>query len=517
MTRTTLHPVVVAVSFAAAAVTGHAQSAPVSVPLSPQGPSAAPPKLSSTEQTIKDIKNPASWLSWGADFRVRDEYYDTTVSLSEPAARSEQNVIRFRARLWTAVTPVTNVTFNARLAAEPREWTRPAFTAPYKAQQGMEWRYGIVDNLNVKWNNIADQPLSLTAGRQDMMFGDFWNWWLVADGTPGDGSWTYFLDAMRVAYDAKSLKTKFDLVYLYQNARPDEWIGTLNAHPAGWNSVDAGGGLEEYYLTEQDEQGVIAYLSNKSIKNTTLDGYFIYKGDSDANLKNARNLTMGDDASIYTLGARVAGTPGEHWHYSLEGAYQFGEKSDTFWKTGKSVREERDLAAYGGNAEVSYLLRDPVNNQAHLVFEYLSGDDPDTAEDEMFDILWGRWPRYSELYLYSFAAETNGRIGQHNNLIRAGGGWTLLPVKKLSVGVYYNALFAPESTPTRAAGVEAGTPRSALSGDGYFRGHYAQCALQYTFSRHVKGHLWAEAVWEGDYYAQRDLMSFLRAEVMFTF
>jgi hypothetical protein len=32
-----------------------------------------PPQLSSTEQTIKNIKNPVSWMNWGADLRIRNE------------------------------------------------------------------------------------------------------------------------------------------------------------------------------------------------------------------------------------------------------------------------------------------------------------------------------------------------------------------------------------------------------------------------------------------------------------
>ena len=73
--------------------------------------------------------------------------------------------------------------------------TYPFSPKPYEpstANSGLEWRYGIVDTLNVKWNNIFDQPLSITAGRQDIMLGDADDWWLVADGTPGDGSWTMY-------------------------------------------------------------------------------------------------------------------------------------------------------------------------------------------------------------------------------------------------------------------------------------------------------------------------------------
>ena len=335
----------------------------------------------------------------------------------------------------------------------------------------------------------------ITAGRQDIMVGDFWNWWLMTDGTPGDGSWTFFYDAIRVSYDAKDIKTKADFMYIYNNAMPDEWIPTLGR---------SGEHMPPYTDLEQNEQGVVVYLSNKSIKNVQIDPYFIYKRDN-------RERSNGDDADIFTLGAKITGTPAEHWSYSLEGAYQFGEKQDPTVTVPVARTEERDIAAFGANARLSYLCKDPRNNQFHLVYEYLSGDDPSTQNDEMFDILWGRWPRMSELYLYSYIYETGGKVAQWNNLHRFGGGWTMNPMSGMHLGVYYNALFAPEEIPTR-------TIRPGLfSMDGDFRGHYLQAVLKHQFSKRLAGHLWGEWIWAGDYYATRDLFTFIRAELLFTF
>ncbi len=204
----------------------------------------------------------------------------------------EQNVVRFRGRLWTAVTPVTNVTLKARVAAEPRDWTRPSFVGSHRGEQGMEWRYGIVDNLNLNWNSILDQPLSIAAGRQDIVMGDFWNWWLVADGTPLDGSWTYFLDSARVTYEPRELQTRFDVIAIDQQANADDRLPVFNNKQAA--------------VVEQNEKGVIVYASNKSLPHTQVDGYFIYKGDE-------RELANGDDADLYTLGGKVTGTFAGHW------------------------------------------------------------------------------------------------------------------------------------------------------------------------------------------------------------
>jgi hypothetical protein len=74
----------------------------------------------------------------------------------------------------------------------------------------------------------------------------------------------------------------------------------------------------------------------------------------------------------------------------------------------------------------------------------------------------------------------------------------------------YNAWFAPESTPTRARS-------AALFGGGDFRGHYLQAVLKHQFNKHIAAHLWNEFVWSGDYYEENELLTFVRAEVLFTF
>jgi hypothetical protein len=485
-------------------------------------PSAPPP--TAWEQWVKDTKNPTDWFNWGADFRLRDEYLPNTLLYNENAAYSEQNVIRFRSRLWASVTPVTNLSLNTRLSSEVRYFTKPAGFGPYGSvpkgftpREGMEWKYGIFDNLNLKWNNVADQPLSLTLGRQDIMLGDFFDWWLVSDGTPNDGSWTFYFDAARLTFDAKDIKTKFDVIYIHQDAMPDEWLPTLG-HPRYTNRPRYPG--TDYWVTEQNEQGVVFYVSNKSIKNTTIDGYFIYKRDDRAALMKRgafQHQLLGDNADIYTIGGKITGTPAEHWQYSVEGAYQFGRKEDATVGAAyiNSPNDWRDISAYGGKAKLTYLFKDQLNNQVSLVGEFLSGDDPKTkGKDEMFDVLWGRWPRWSELYIYSYATETSSKFAQMNNLFRLGPSWTFNPMKRMTFSAMYNALFAPEKTPTRCVAPAVG---NYFSYDGHFRGHYLQTILKYQFNKNWSAHLWGEVIWEGNYYAQRDVMMFLRPEIMFTF
>ena len=85
-------------------------------------------------------------------------------------------------------------------------------------------------------------------------------------------------------------------------------------------------------------------------------------------------------------------------------------------------------------------------------------------------------------------------------------------MKGMTFSAYYNALFAPKKRRPaawlrrRLVQLRRQFPRPLPPGD-------PEASVQQA----LNGHLWAEFVWEGDYYAQRDMMTFLRAEVMFTF
>ena len=487
---------VIIITLGATLLTARAQTA--------QTPAAAapPPTLSATEQMIKDIKNPTSWLSWGGDFRIRNEYFDNALTLGSAYPRHSQDYFRLRRRVWATITPAENLTVNTRVSAEPRDFMEPSFPGTYLDREGMEWRYGILDVANLKLANVLDQPLTVTLGRQDVMdVLNMRNGWLVFDGTPSDGSWTFFVDGARAVYDAKDIKTKFDVSYVSMHAYADEVIPTIGNS----SSFSPAGRYTGYTLTEQDEQGTVLSIGNTSIENVNLGGFFIYKNDT-----RVRGVANGDNADIYTFGGSISGTPSKHWQYWIEGAYQCGSKEDPTVSGADSGW--RTINAYGANARLTYLFNDRLNNQLALVGEFLSGDDSGSAgTDEMFDVLWARWPRWSEMYIYSYANETSGKVAQMNNVGRFGPMWTISPMKGMTFSAMYNALFAPESVPTRAM-----TP-GRFSQDGNFRGHYLQAVLKHKFSDHLSGHLWAEWVWEGDYYKDQDIMSWLRAEILMTF
>lgn len=429
---------------------------------------------------LDKIKKPVPWLTWGGDLRFRNEYFDNGLTLNPNARLHEQDYFRFRGRLWTAITPVEDFSLNVRLTSEPRYWVKDAGYGAIRGRHGVDWQEGIIDNLYIKWANMFQQPLTLAVGRQDLRFGDGW---LVMDGTPNDGSRTFFLDAARLTWDLKEHQTTVDMAYIEMSAWSDEWLPTVNHHHKA--------------LTDQDERGAILYIANKSVKELNVDAYFMYKKDHDI------ATAFGNRGDLYTPGLRLAGALGEHWAYRAEGALQWGRRQEPRLGPNKN-----NVMAYGFNSRLSYLFKDPMSNVVSFDYEYLSGDNPGTSRIESFDLLWARWPRWSELYIYDYAAEW--RIAQLGNLHRFGPGWTFKPIKGMDMILNYNLLYADRPAPALSAA-------PVFTRNGHFRGHYLQAIVKHQFNKHISAHIWGEVIFPGNFYTFQQPHTWLRTELMFNF
>ncbi|MFP4105920.1 MAG: alginate export family protein, partial [Phycisphaerae bacterium] len=202
----------------------------------------------------------------------------------------------------------------------------------------------------------------------------------------------------------------------------------------------------------------------------------------------------GNDSEIYTLGGRIAHQFDENWKGRAEFAQQVGKKNGA------------RLCAMGFNSRLEYFLNDENNNNFRVGYEYLSGDRAGTATNEQFDPLWGRWPQFSELYIYPYAGET--RIAEVTNLHRINVGWSTWPTKKTELCLDYHLLLADKNTLSGSAG---------FSGSGNVRGHLLGAIMRHKFNKHVSTHLLGEVFFPGDYYddTRNDVAMMFRWELMF--
>ncbi len=440
-----------------------------------------------------------SMFTWGADLRLRWEFLDNATTLNDELAGAQRSFARYRGRLWGQVAPNESFEAYGRLMYEGRYYAHPdEFIIPGFGDV-LDRTYSgalMLDNLYLKFNKVGGAPLTLKVGRQDIFLG---NGWLVADGTPLDGSRTFYFDAARATYVAEPIATTFELIYVNQSHDTDRFPYTFN------NTTED--------QTEQDETGAILYARNKSlVKDSDLDFFFMYKESNPAQpLWRVNNgfdpfPSPTREGETYALGARFDGKLTPNWAVRAEAAAEWGD----VWGA--------DLEAFGFNGRVTYHIGDALSNRVHLGYEYLSGDDPDTRDNEAFDPLWGRWPQWSELYqpyTYPLSARNgsvllfDSRTGEATNLQRINLGWGMKPHPTTEVTLDYHALFANENT---LGGL------SGFSKNGDFRGNLVTGWVKVKYDKNIAGHLMAEYFDPGDYYdSPRDESAwYLRAELFLT-
>jgi hypothetical protein len=503
--------------FAAAAAPAPAKepatAASTAAPAKPTAPAAPAHKELFWPELWQTLHDPTPWLHMGLDERLRFVYGQNWQTLNDDnPADHEWMFQRYRTRWWTKWTLNEDISFNTRLVWEFRTWEDPETKRQYVNPRGSENPFvtsfnadeALLDWFNVVWRNIGDIPLTATIGRQDMIFGVGW---LVLDGSPLDGSRTIgTFNAARLTYEWTEANTKVDAVYVNDYPHSDHVYKPINDQFRG--------------LMEQKEQAAILYLTNTSFKPVQLEGYFIFKQD--------RPLAPGDtltnfpqiwaqDGEVYTFGAAAAGTSGDHWKYRAEGAFQTGRiagDQPSSLPNSSPYGPKSNLLAFGTLDTIEYLFKDPHDNATHFTYEYASGDDPDTARDERFDLLWGRWPRWSELLIYTWANET--RVADTTNLHRFNIGHRLNLNRQWQLSLDYHLLYADQNT----GAVKSGANGINISSTEKFRGQLLASWLRYKFSDQLYGHFLAEYFVNGrDYYIapSDDNAYFLRFNLEYIF
>lgn len=455
------------------------QSARVSIPPIFKGGSLAALLLALAAPLAHGADEAKSPWTWGGDLRLREVGIENANALDEANASAERHFQRYRLRTWGQYAPSDSLKLNGRVMWEGRHYHTPDIAA------FDEWYSGAVmlDNLFVAVEKPGGLPLNLKLGRQDIFLG---NGWLMADGTPIDGSRTGYLDALRSTWTL-SPQTSLEAILIQQNAKTTL---TLNG--------------KDEDQTEQDEQGAIFYLRHKWNPTTDVDAYYFYKDNTRVTGEAANGFRVNngttfpsasDDGQVHALGARLETALTPQWKLRAEGALETGE------------RNGRDLQAHGFNSRLTRSLGGAWNQRVHVGVEYLSGDDPgSTGKTEAFDPLWGRWPQWSELYgPYTYGMET--RTGETTNLRRFNLGWAAKVHPTTEVSLDYHAVYADENSRCGAAGFSCSEK---------MRGHLLAAWVRSKFNKHVSGHLVAEHFWPGDYYVapKGDEAYFIRAEML---
>lgn len=424
-------------------------------------------------------------FTMGGSFRLRQEAFDNLPIRADPPGVTRggpNNYIRFRSQLWSQYELHEKVTLYGRLCNEFRHYYDPDSNTGSDFPDEL-----IVDNLYVDFHHLlADESLAVRIGRQDLFFGPgrpFGNGRLILEGTPKDGSRTIYFDAVRATW--KKGATQVDAIGLYNRADGEFLINDQDRDLTGYTSA----------YNDMDEYGGMLHAAFAATPDLGAESYYLYKVES----RWDNGALRMPKADLHTVGGRLAPRFSDRLSGSLEAAFQIGERGG------------QDLRGYMVDALVKavFLPDSAAKPWASAGCLYFSGDDPDSTDDEGWNPLWARYPQFglSDLLIYTYDADGAGR-------------WSNLAAPYLSAG------FVPHRDARLSLMVShLLAPENDGPGSGDQRGWYAGASYQVVLARaplaqrdELKGHLQAELLEPGDYYARdRHTGYFLRWELCYSF
>jgi len=416
------------------------------------------------DEWLDACTHPVDWLCWGADLRIRQVYMRNAIFLESDNHADLRHFFRTRVRAWVQVGPFfgyetiegpDGLSVYVRLTGEPRHYMiGRRYASPADVPQ---WDEVVYDNLYVKWVRIDGHPVSFSIGRQDILYG---RGFVILDGTPLDGSRTIFSDAAKLTLHFDRCKTNLDLFVINNKARQSRLRPIMD---------------DDARISEYDTRAVGAYLISKAFEGEEIHAYYIYKDDDVVTPRAGRTGRI-----VHTLGALIQGKAKSlsGVDYYAEGAYQWGHQGTA------------NRYGYGVQSEVGYSIPEcPAKSRVHIGYQNLSGDDAGSSV-KSWDPVLARWPHWSELYVYRWAAEQGGQPGYYTNLQRLSAGFSAKPSDIVAVKFNYHWLYGNHH--------DQGTANPYAGG--HHRGDLITALLTFTFTKRVTGHLTGEYFIPGDFY-----------------
>ncbi|MCL4490656.1 MAG: alginate export family protein [Nitrospirae bacterium] len=419
---------------------------------------------------------------FGAALRLRQEIWDNVVDF-KTLNRPDRNFFRLRTSVWGKVDATKDLGAYLRLTNETKYYTGPFKPNAPRNNDRLDEDEFIIDNLYFDAKNIFGLPVDVRIGRQDFLGPDMYGeGFLLLDGTPGDGSRTFYFNAAKATWKINQ-KNSVDLVFI---SDPQTDIYLPSMYPAHTGALYAD---HKRLLTTAKEDGIVVYGRNKITDSLAVEPYYIYK--TEGATSTAARL------GLNTIGARVVYAINKTWKAGGEYAHQFGEY------TGGT-----DRVGDGGYVFVTGKFENtPWKPELDVRYVYLSGDDPNTAKREGWDPLFSRAPYWNELIIYSLPNETlrdSGPIpGYWTNMQIYKAGVKLYFTPQTNLGVAYQYLKANEST--------SGLTAAMFTNRDKERGHLPTALLSHQFSKKVDGLLQYEYFIPGNFYsAQAKNATFFR-------
>lgn len=425
-------------------------------------------------------------VKFGFSERLRHTYMNNTMDFSKDGD-DEQGFFRVRTNLWGQIGINKNFSARVMLTNEFRPYT---IVRERDEDKDMTFDEIILSNLYLKYTSASENPFSVILGRQNLIYGEGF---ILLDGAPWDGSRSIYHDALKISWKKGDLTT--DLLAI-SNPVLDDRLPKIAFFDEDGSYLGLPKKDGDQIMNDGLEEAVGLYLTKKPKKGTSFEGYYFYKTeDPEFAIPTFASITADqlEKLDIHTIGGRVVHPFNKKLKMITEWAYQTGGQADN------------SIGAYGGYANLAYVVAPEKKGVVTAGLNILSGDDPETPDIEGWNPIFSRWPKWSELYIYSHTSENNGggrKVAYWSN--------TISPNAKLVIDVH------PKVNLTLwAHHLRAFYPTS--SGEGKTRGNELQLWLKFKINKFFTGHFLYDYFMPGDFYAGEDSGQFIRAELMYRF
>lgn len=405
--------------------------------------------------------------------RFRMLGWDNAIDLDKDGG-ANQHFSRHRTSAGLQWQPLGGLQFEVKLTHEFRKYFTPA-NAPF------HWNEVFFDQLYISYASETYLSGKLSLGRQNIFLGEGFVIW---DGHPVDGSRSAYFNALR--YDLKLSPAHKLTAFVALQPDEDRFLPVLN----GRDIDPVFQGEHSYQLIEQSEKAAVVYYMGKA-KTTAWDLYVIWKTIAE---DGAMIVPKSD---IRTYGLRLQQQLGKPFVLRMEAAWQNG------------MRGAQTHSAFGGYAFLDYASGLKAN-YAPQTFStglfMLSGDDLSADSHTGWEPVFGRWPKWSESYIYTSLRENQGRIAYWSNMLAPSLQSEFRTGSTTSIKLAYYRLFAMQQS----------LQTDFLSGSGMDRGHLLTAKLDFRISRQLSGHVLWEYFSPGDFYFQQaDPYHWARLELLF--
>ncbi|MCL2484632.1 MAG: alginate export family protein [Endomicrobia bacterium] len=390
-------------------------------------------------------------LTYDGLARGRYEYHSNLIDAGY-TGKDEKSFFRFK--------------FLAGITADFDEWVSACFRMGTESRSfiynaGGSTEYNVneffIDNLYVKIPYFMD-VLELKAGRMDLPISEYGEGFLIADGTPLDGSRTWYFNAIKAKFLLGENKTStVEFIGIY-NPRVDDVLPVINQN------------TPPTPLNDSLETGFVVYGRTGDKDKLYFEPYYMYKHE-DA----AQGGRLEED--VHTFGSYMKYTLNDVAVLRCQGAMQINNY-------GREIN-----TAFGGYVFTDFSLG--MLNPLSIGYAYLSGNDPDTLGAEGWNPLFSRYPWMSEAVGYLYRYESGLLYWTNLQICKADLNISLS--KELKILLSGALLYANET-------VDNASAIYPMFGEGKNRGTLAGAKVSYVFSKYVSSYILCEYFKPGDFY-----------------